>query len=182
MAVVVVYTIGHSTRTLADLLDLLGVHDVAGVADVRRFPASRRHPRFGREALAASLAAAGLAYDWLPELGGRRPARPDSPHTAWRVAAFRGYADHMDSPEFAAGLARLLALAAHRPTAVMCAEAVPWRCHRQLLADALVARGVEVRHVVDRAPARPHRLSPLARVVGDRIVYDVGQLSLGGGR
>ena len=177
----VVYTIGHSTRTLAELLDLLGTHGITGVADVRRFPASRRHPHFGREELALALPAAGVAYDWLPELGGRRPARPGSPHTAWRTDAFRGYADHMDSPEFEAGVARLLALAARRPTAVMCAEAVPWRCHRQLVADALVARGVEVRHVLDRAPTRLHRLSSLARVVGERVVYDVGQqLPLGG--
>ena len=177
----VVYTIGHSTRTLAELLDLLGTHGITGVADVRRFPASRRHPHFGREARALALPAAGVAYDWLPELGGRRPARPGSLHTAWRTDAFRGYADHMDSPEFEAGVARLLALAARRPTAVMCAEAVPWRCHRQLVADALVARGVEVRHVLDRAPTRLHRLSSLARVVGERVVYDVGQqLPLGG--
>ena len=166
-----VYTLGHSTLDLDAFLALLARHGIGGIADVRRFPASRRHPHFGREALAASLAAAGVAYDWLPALGGRRPAHEGSPHVGWRVEAFRGYADHMESAEFAGGLARLLELAAARPTAIMCAEAVPWRCHRQLVADALVARGVEVRHVVGAAE-NPHRLTGFARVEGDRIVYD----------
>jgi len=162
-------------------MTLLREHGIAGIADVRRFPASRRHPHFGREALAEMLAAAGLYYDWLPALGGRRAPRPDSPHTAWREPAFRAYADHMETEEFRAGLEQVIRLVEVRPTAVMCAEAVPWRCHRQLVADALVARGVEVRHVLDRAPTRLHRLSSLARVVGERVVYDVGQqLPLGG--
>jgi uncharacterized protein (DUF488 family) len=168
---VTVYTLGHSTLDLDAFLALLARHGIAGIADVRRFPASRRHPHFGREALAASLAAAGVAYEWLPSLGGRRPAHAGSPHVGWRVEAFRGYADHMESAEFAGGLARLLELAAARPTAIMCAEAVPWRCHRQLVADALVARGVEVRHVVGAAE-NPHRLTAFARVQGERIVYD----------
>jgi len=168
---VTVYTLGHSTLDLDAFLTLLARHGIAGIADVRRFPASRRHPHFGREALAASLAAAGVAYDWLPALGGRRPAHAGSPHVGWRVEAFRGYADHMESAEFADGLARLLVLAAARPTAIMCAEAVPWRCHRQLVADALVARGIEVRHVIGAA-ANPHRLTAFARVDGDRVVYD----------
>ena len=166
-----VYTLGHSTLDLDAFLTLLARHGIAGIADVRRFPASRRHPHFGREALAASLAAAGVAYDWLPALGGRRPAHAGSPHVGWRVEAFRGYADHMESAEFADGLARLLVLAAARPTAIMCAEAVPWRCHRQLVADALVARGVDVRHVVGAAE-NLHRLTAFARVDGARVVYD----------
>jgi uncharacterized protein (DUF488 family) len=168
---VIVYTLGHSTLALDDFRGLLARHGIGGVADVRRFPASRRHPHFGREALSAALAAADVAYEWLPALGGRRPARPDSPHAGWRVEGFRGYADHMELPEFAAGLARLLDVAAERPTAVMCAEALPWRCHRQLLADALVVRGIEVRHVMGAA-AEPHRLTAFARVDGHRIVYD----------
>jgi uncharacterized protein (DUF488 family) len=175
---VVVYTVGHSTRSLDDFLALLGAHAIAGIADVRSFPASRRHPHFAREALAAALAQAGLAYAWLPGLGGRRRGGAGSAHVAWRSPSFRAYADHMETAEFAAELARLLVLAAARPTAVMCAEAVPWRCHRQLLADALVARGIEVRHVVSTAPPEPHRLTPFARLEGARVVYDGGQLGL----
>jgi len=171
---VVVHTLGHSTLALEDFLALLEAHALDAIADVRRFPASRRHPHFAREPLAASLAARGVAYSWLPALGGRRGGRPDSPHVAWRSAAFRGYADHMDGDEFREGLDALLALAEGHRVAVMCAEAVPWRCHRQLIADALVVRGVEVRHVTGRGEAQPHRLTPFARVDGDRIVYDRG--------
>jgi hypothetical protein len=169
---VIVHTLGHSTLALDAFLERLAGHGIAGIADVRRFPMSRRHPHFAREALAQALDGGGVAYDWLPELGGRRNARPDSPNVGWRVEGFRGYADHMESAEFASGLERLLALAAHRPTAVLCAEAVPWRCHRQLLADALVVRGVEVRHVTGPAAAQVHRLTPFARVDGTRLVYD----------
>jgi uncharacterized protein (DUF488 family) len=169
---VTVYTLGHSTLDLAAFLDRLALHGIAGIADVRTFPASRRHPHFAREALSAALAQAGIAYDWLPALGGRRKARADSPHVGWRVEGFRGYADHMESAEFTSGVARLLVIAATRPTAVMCAEAVPWRCHRQLLADALLVRGVEVRHVTGASPPQAHRLTPFARVEGDRLVYD----------
>jgi uncharacterized protein (DUF488 family) len=175
---VIVHTLGHSTRSLDEFTALLDAHGIAGIADVRRFPASRRHPHFGRDALAASLAAGGRAYDWLPELGGRRPTHAGSPHVGWREPAFRGYADHMDTDEFRAGIERLLAAAAQRPTAVLCAEAVPWRCHRQLLSDALLVRGADVVHVLDVASARPHRLTAFARVHGDRIVYDGGQLAL----
>lgn len=173
----VVHTVGHSTRTADELLAILQAAGVRGVADVRRFPGSRRHPQFVRETLAARLALDGLAYDWLPALGGRRTARKDSPHTGWRVAAFRAYADHMESPEFAEGLEQLLALAAARPTAIMCAEAVPWRCHRQLLADALVARGVTVLHLLGTRADR-HRLTAFARRDGTRLVYDGGQPAL----
>ena len=173
---VIVYTLGHSTLAFDEFHHLLERHGIAGIADVRRFPASRRHPHFTREALAAALDAAGVAYEWLPALGGRRAVRPGSPHAAWRVEGFRGYADHMESPEFADGLARLLVVAAERPTAVMCAEALPWRCHRQLLADALVVRGIEVRHVMG-ATAEPHRLTAFARVDGERIVYDGATVS-----
>jgi uncharacterized protein (DUF488 family) len=171
---VVVHTLGHSTLTLEDFLGVLEAHGLDAIADVRRYPASRRHPHFAREALAASLAAHGVEYSWIPALGGRRPARPDSPHVAWRNTQFRGYADHMDGDEFREGLEGLLALAEGHRAAVMCAEAVPWRCHRQLIADALVARGVEVMHVTGRGKAEPHRLTPFARVDGDRVVYDRG--------
>src|SRR5437773_2409914 len=151
---------------------------VAGTTDVRGSPASRRHPHFAREALAAALARDGLEYAWLPGLGGRRRGGAGSPHVAWRSPSFRAYADHMETADFAAELVRLLALAAARPTAVMCAEAVPWRCHRQLVADALLARGIEVRHVISTAPPEPHRLTPFARLEGERVVYDGGQLGL----
>ncbi len=175
----IVHTLGHSTRSLAEFLALLDAHGVAGIADVRRFPASRRHPHFASEALAASLAESGRRYDWLPALGGRRPVHPGSPHVGWREPGFRGYADHMETAEFRDGLDALLAHAAARATAVLCAEAVPWRCHRQLLADALAVRGVDVVHVLDVASTRPHRLTAFARVEGDRLIYDGGQLALG---
>ncbi|HJQ85062.1 MAG TPA: DUF488 domain-containing protein [Candidatus Binatia bacterium] len=175
---VIVHTIGHSTLALPDFLAVLAAHDVRTIADVRRYPASRRHPHFAREALAAALADAGRGYVWLPGLGGRRRSRPDSIHVGWRSDAFRAYADHMDTPEFRAELERLLALAAERPTAILCAEVVPWRCHRQLIADALVARGIVVRHLLGARTAEPHRLTGFARIDGDRVVYDRGQLDL----
>lgn len=174
----VLFTIGHSTLALPDFLARLRAHGIGGVADVRRFPASRRHPHFAREPLAAALADATIAYTWLPGLGGRRRGRADSPHVAWVSPAFRAYADHMDTAEFQDELGRLLALAAERATAILCAEAVPWHCHRQLVADALVARGVDVHHVTGAAAPEPHRLTRFARLEGERVVYDVGQLAL----
>jgi uncharacterized protein (DUF488 family) len=179
---VVVHTLGHSTLALADFLALLQAHHLTAIADVRRYPASRRHPHFAREPLAEALEASGVTYLWLPELGGRRTSKRDSRHVAWRSATFRAYADHMETPEFAAGLERLLALARERSTALMCAEAVPWRCHRQLLADALLAHGVEVRHATGAGgagAATVHKLTPFARLEGAAVVYDAGQTSLG---
>jgi uncharacterized protein (DUF488 family) len=176
----VIYTVGHSTRALGDFLSLLAAHGVTGIVDVRRYPASRRHPHFAKDALAAALGAAGIEYRHEPDLGGRRSARVDSPNTAWRSAAFRGYADHMETPAFTQALARLTELAAGRLTAVMCAEAVPWRCHRQLIADALVARGVEVRHIIGAGEPDRHRLSADAQVLPDgrlRYAGPVGNLS-----
>lgn len=134
-------TIGHSDHPMEVFLELLATAGVEQVVDVRRFPGSRHNPQFGSEALAASLAAGGLGYEHLPSLGGRRRPSPDSPHTGWRVAAFRGYADHLRTPEFAEGRAELERLARERPSAVMCAEAVPWRCHRRLIADVFVFAG-----------------------------------------
>jgi uncharacterized protein (DUF488 family) len=143
---------------------------VGVLVDVRRYPGSRRHPQFAREALARTLAEAGIEYRHEPDLGGHRQPREDSPNTAWRNAAFRGYADHMDTPEFAQALERVRAAPAR--AAVMCAEAVPWRCHRQLIADALVARGTEVRHIFGPGRAEPHRLHADARVgEGGRVTY-----------
>jgi uncharacterized protein (DUF488 family) len=166
-----VYTIGHSTRSLEELVGLLRAHGVRLLADVRTVPGSRRLPHFARASLEAELPRQGIGYVHLPELGGLRKPRPGSPNGGWRNAAFRGYADHMLTPEFRAGVDRLLELAAAQPTAVMCAEAVPWRCHRSLLADALLLRDVEVRHVTGPGEAAPHRLTPFAVRVGDRLEY-----------
>ncbi|HEV8580745.1 MAG TPA: DUF488 domain-containing protein [Thermoanaerobaculia bacterium] len=167
-----VFTIGHSTRTIAELLQLLAEHGIEVLVDVRRYPGSRRHPQFSRAALAASLAGAGIEYVHEPDLGGRRAARPDSQHTAWRVEAFRGYADYMETAEFAAALERLMRRAAETPTAILCAEAVPWRCHRRLISDALAARGIEVLHILGPGHAGPHELDPNARVLpGGRLLY-----------
>ena len=170
-----IYTIGHSTRDLGEFLSLLASHRVAQVMDVRRYPASRRHPHFASDALATALAAAGIGYHHEPDLGGRRVALRDSANTAWRSAAFRGYADYMETPEFQAALARLRRLARARPTAILCAEAVPWRCHRQLIADALVARGETVGHILGATRVDPHRLSSHAQVLpGGRVRYPAG--------
>jgi uncharacterized protein (DUF488 family) len=177
------FTLGHSTRSIDELLGLLAEHRIELLVDVRRFPGSRRHPQFAREALAGSLAGAGVDYLHEPDLGGRREPRPDSPNTAWRVAAFRGYADYMDSEPFAAALRRLLQRAARSRTVILCAEAVPWRCHRRLIADAATARGVEVLHILGRGRLQRHELDPKARAVampgaadqqgpGCRLVYD----------
>ena len=173
-----ILTLGHSNHTLEEFLEILRAHGLARVLDVRRYPASRKWPHFGAAPLAKSLSAAGIEYVGLPELGGGRRPRPDSPHTAWREAAFRGYADFMDTPEFAAGLAKVEDLAREKTSAVMCAEAVPWRCHRSLIADALVARGSEVADVISATSARPHALPAFARVEGTRVIYDVGELPL----
>ena len=164
-----IFTVGHSTRSQEELIAILREAGVELLVDVRRFPGSRRYPQFGKEALRAGLAAAGISYRHEPDMGGRRDPRPDSPNTAWRVAAFRGYADHMASPEFRAALERLSAPAAG-PAAVICAEAVPWKCHRQLIADALVARGVEVVHLLAPGRRQPHVLNPAATVGADGML------------
>jgi len=167
----VVWTIGHSTRTTEELLDALLAHGVEAVADVRRHPGSRRLPQFDTDALARALPSAGLAYAWLPSLGGRRRPLPDSPNVGWRHASFRGYADHTATEEFAEGLHELLMLAGGLRTAVMCAEVLWWRCHRRLIADVLVALGVRVVHVRDRAHAEEHRLRPPAVVRRGRLSW-----------
>jgi uncharacterized protein (DUF488 family) len=165
------WTIGHSTRSLDEFLALLRAHGIAKVADVRRFPRSRRHPHFDGAALARDLAAAGIAYLHRPGLGGFRHARSDSPNLGWHNQSFRGYADYMLTAEFARHLAALLDETRGAPAAIMCAEAVPWRCHRSLIADALVARGVEVRHILGPARAEPHALTIGARMEDGRLVY-----------
>ena len=147
-------------------------HSIVLLADVRLLPGSKRYPHFDRDALAASLAAHGIRYEHFRELGGRRKPRPDSRNTAWRNDAFRGYADHMETPEFAAAIARLLELGSIAgPTAIMCAEAVWWRCHRALVSDYLKVRGIEVIHIVNERKAEPHPFTSAAQVVGRELSY-----------
>jgi uncharacterized protein (DUF488 family) len=173
------YTVGHSTHPFDAFVALLRGAGVAAVADVRRWPRSRRHPQYDDDALAVELPARGIAYDHLPGLGGRRHPRADSPNDGWEQDAFRGYADHMASAEFGAALARLEQIAEARPTAAMCAEAPWWRCHRRLVADALLVRGWEVLHLMpDGRPVR-HELPPFAVVQDGRLAYPAPQLRLG---
>jgi uncharacterized protein (DUF488 family) len=170
-------TVGHSNHPLEKFVAILRAHGVARILDVRRFPASRKWPHFGAAALAANLAAEEIDYAGFPDLGGRRRPRPDSPHTAWRNDAFRGYADFMDTPEFAEALERAAVLARESPSALLCAEALPWRCHRGLIADVLVARGWRVRDIVSVSEAREHALPAFARIEGTRVIYDGGELT-----
>jgi uncharacterized protein (DUF488 family) len=168
-----VLAIGHSTRPLEELVELLRASGAVTLADIRSIPRSRRNPQFSTDALAQALPREGIRYTHLGRLGGLRHARKDSPNGAWRNASFRGYADYMLTGEFEEGLVELRALARDGPIAVMCAEAVPWRCHRSLLADALFARGVVVEHIVGRGRTRPHELTPFAVMVGRRVTYPV---------
>jgi len=170
-----VWTIGHSTRTLEEFLGLLVEYRIEAIADVRRFPGSRRHPHFASDALAATLPAHGLAYQWIPRLGGRRKVQPGSPNTAWRNASFQGYADYTATAEFAEGLAELLKLAASRRTALMCAEAVWWRCHRSIIADVLKLRGIEVIHIIDATHTTVHPYTSPARIENGRLNYAAPQ-------
>jgi uncharacterized protein (DUF488 family) len=167
----VVHTLGHSTRSWEDFVALLRRHGIRRLVDVRTFPGSRRYPHFGSDAMREALAREGIAYEHAPALGGRRRPAPDSPNGAWRSEGFRGYADHMRSDTFAEAIAHLEEEAREMPTAIMCSEAVPWRCHRTLISDALVARGDEVRHILD-AKASPHTLTRFARVVDGEVRYD----------
>jgi uncharacterized protein (DUF488 family) len=173
-----ILTIGHSTHDADAFIDLLRGRSVEALADVRRYPSSRRMPWFGAAPLAAALGAAGIRYVHLPELGGRRNPLPGSPNGGWRVGQFQGYADHMASEEFAAGMERLLALTDERRTALMCAEAQWWRCHRRLLSDALLARGREVVHIDARGGLEPHSLTEFAVLDGERVRYPPAQAAL----
>lgn len=175
-----IWTIGHSTRIWEEFLDLLAEHGIGTVVDVRRFPGSRRYPWFASEAMATQLPAAGLHYRWLPQLGGRRKPIAGSPNGAWRNAAFQGYADHLRSAEFSEGLALAMENASERRTALMCAEAVWWRCHRRLISDLLVHRGTEVIHILGPGPVQRHALHPDARPDGDLLVYPPAQAGLFG--
>ena len=166
-----ILTIGHSTHTAREFLDLLQAHDVEQVADVRTIPKSRRNPQFSQGRLAYSLRRRNMSYVHLPALGGLRHPRKDSINTGWRNDSFRGYADYMQTPEFEIALDRLLDVAAKQRTAIMCAEAVPWRCHRSLIADALTARGIAVEHILSASSARPHSYTPFAKIDGKRVTY-----------
>jgi uncharacterized protein (DUF488 family) len=168
------YTIGHGDRGLDVFVDMLRVGGIDTLVDVRRQPGSRRHPHFGREALAAALDAAGIEYRWEGEaLGGRRRPRSDSRHAALRSESFRGYADHMESPAFREALSRVLESARSRHVAVMCAERHPSQCHRQLVADAAIARGFAVVHLLEPARTAEATLHTAARIEGADVVYDV---------
>lgn len=174
-----IFTIGHSTHELPEFVQLLRAHQVEQVADLRAHPGSKRLPWFNREALARELPLHELLYVHLPELGGRRRPSPDSPNAGWEVKAFRGYADHMASAEFAAGMDALRALARERPTAMMCAEGLWWRCHRRLVADALTVDGWEVLHIGPQGAATTHELTPFAVADAGRLTYPPMQASLG---
>jgi uncharacterized protein (DUF488 family) len=176
-----VWTIGHSTRPLEELVALLRVHAIETVIDVRTVPRSRRHPQFEKHALTESLPRVAIGYVHMPGLGGLRKPRKDSPNTGWRTQGFRGYADYMHTQAFERELAALMAFAGGARVATMCAEAVPWRCHRMLLSDALVARGVRVLHITDRGDPMPHALTPWVHRDGARLTYppQQGELAFG---
>src|SRR5207248_6032668 len=165
-----IWTIGHSTRTIDEFVSLLKENEINLLADVRAWPGSKRYPQFNKEALAESLSSHGIRYEHFPELGGKRKAKPDSRNTAWRNASFRAYADYMETEQFQKGIERLLDVAAEAgPTAIMCAEAVWWRCHRSLIADYLKARGVEVLHILGANKVEPHPYTSAARIVEREI-------------
>lgn len=166
-----IYTIGHSTRTIEQFLELLRAHGIQELVDVRTIPQSRHNPQFGKEALATSLQQAGIGYSHLGKLGGLRHASKDSVNLGWQNASFRGFADYMATPEFQAGLDELKSLAEKKTVAIMCAEAVPWRCHRSLIADALTTQGWQVLHIQSRKTASPHELTPFLKVQDGNLTY-----------
>ncbi len=173
-----IYTIGHSTRPIADFLAMLHAFGIATLVDIRTVPKSRHNPQFGQEALTEALEADGVSYRYMKALGGLRKPWPDSPNAGWRNESFRGYADHMQTPDFEAALADLIALSQNTRLAIMCAEAVPWRCHRSLVADALSVRGVPVEHIMGVGKSSPHKLTRFAHVEGARITYPPEQAAL----
>ena len=171
------WTIGHSTRAIDNFISLLEENQIKLLVDVRAFPGSKRYPQFNKDALAESLTAHGIRYEHLPELGGKRKSSADSRNTAWRNTSFRGYADYMETKQFQKGIERLLDLAAKAgPTAIMCAEAVWWRCHRSLIADYLKARGMEVLNILGANKIEPHPYTPVARIVNGELSYEAESL------
>lgn len=181
MAASMIYTIGHGNRSASEFRELLLDAGVSHLVDVRAHPGSRRHPQFSQSALQADLSATGVRYSWAgTALGGRRRPRADSRHIAWRNASFRAYADHMESHEFTAAIDELVLSAAEETPALMCAERLPWQCHRHLISDYLVAQGLPVTHLIAPGSMRTHGLNAIARVEGSVLVYDrTGQLDLG---
>jgi uncharacterized protein (DUF488 family) len=166
-----ILTIGHSNRTLDDFVELLKAHGVEFLVDIRTVPRSRRNPDFNVDALPISLNAVGIAHLHMSGLGGLRHARPDSPNKGWQNSGFQGYADYMQTVEFASAVESLIELAWGQRVAVMCAEAVPWRCHRSLLSDALTVRGITVEHIMTKTRRQKHTLTPFAKVEGTRLMY-----------
>jgi uncharacterized protein (DUF488 family) len=166
-----IYTIGHSTRSSEQFIALLRAHSIEELVDVRTIPRSRHNPQFGKEELAASLQQAGIAYTHFGKLGGLRHASKDSVNLGWQNTSFRGFADYMDTPEFQAGLEELKSLAEEKTVAMMCAEALSWRCHRSLVADALTIQGWQVLHIQSRKTASPHKLTPFLKVQDGKITY-----------
>ncbi len=166
-----VFTVGHSTRSFEELVRLLRAHGVERLIDVRSIPRSRHNPQFNRETLSNALHNRRLGYRGMKSLGGLRHARRDSQNTGWHNASFRGYADYMQTASFTDGLEKLIRLARQKPTAIMCAEAVPWRCHRSMIADALVVRGIPVEHILSTGPTKPHSLTKFAQVDATQISY-----------
>ncbi|HEX3281005.1 MAG TPA: DUF488 domain-containing protein [Pyrinomonadaceae bacterium] len=166
-----IWTVGHSTRSAEEFNEILTSQHIEALVDVRSFPGSRRYPQFNKQQLATSLPVNGIAYFHLPELGGRRQARKDSINTAWKNQSFRGYADHMASEEFQQGIERLLEIAGGKRTAVMCAEALWWRCHRSMISDFLKARGLEVVHILDATHDQLHPYTSAARIVDGELSY-----------
>jgi uncharacterized protein (DUF488 family) len=173
-----IMTIGHSTRAIDEFIDLLTNHGIKRLVDVRKVPRSRHNPQFNADELPKSLRSAHIGYTHMPELGGLRHPRKDSLNTGWRNLSFRGFADYMQTPEFEQGLEQLIEMGAREPIAIMCAEAVPWRCHRSLIADALTARGIPVEDIVGPARAQPHKMTPFAQVDGPRVTYPAEQGTL----
>lgn len=169
------WTIGHSTRSIEEFIALLRAHDIQQLVDVRTIPRSRHNPQFNRDELLVSVKRAGIHYLDMPALGGLRHTRRDSINTAWKNKSFRGYADYMQTPEFENAVEELIRLARQQRTAIMCAEAVPWRCHRSLIADALVVRGWNVNQIISSTSARPHILTPWSHVVGEHITYPAAE-------
>jgi len=167
----IIYTIGHSTRSIEQFLELLRAHNIEELVDVRTIPKSRHNPQFGQEELAASLKQAGIGYVHLGKLGGLRHSRKDSVNLGWQNLSFRGYADYMATPEFQEGLDELKAIAGKKRVAIMCSEAVPWRCHRSLIADALTTQGWQVLHIQSRKTASPHELTPFLKVQDGKLTY-----------
>lgn len=172
-----IYTIGHSTRPIDEFIDLLKAHKITQLVDIRTIPKSRHNPQYMQDALQQSLEDAGISYIYLKALGGLRRASKDSVNDGWRNASFRNYADYMQTPEFAAGIDELIQLASQKVTAIMCAEAVPWRCHRSLVSDALLVRGIESCEIISATSERPHTLTPFAVVDGTRITYPKSALT-----